>query len=1200
MSEPLLLTRAPLPLEARRHIAEECARFDRALGNGMKPRIEDCIPPDRSPEECRELLKALLEVEVYYLRQAGSTVDPDDYVCRFPGHADVIQEALLGSALLTTSDAGPPRPANGGRWPSVPGYVILSELGRGGMGVVYQARHTALNRLVALKMIRGGDQASPEDLARFRREAESVARLRHPNIVQIYEVGECDGLPYFSLELCRGGSLADRLRHGPLQPRTAAAVVAQLARAMQAAHEHNIIHRDLKPSNVLLAEDLEMPLGDCPVKVSDFGLAKQLDVSGHTEPGQVVGTPSYMSPEQAAGKGLEVSAATDVYSLGAVLYACLTGGPPFQGATSFDILRQVVCDEPVPPSRLNRLCPRDLETICLKCLRKRPAERYASARQLAEDLRRHLEGRPVLARRAGRLERLVKWARRSPAQALAVAAAAAFVLALIGALSAQVRLLARNLEESRRRDGLRERAEELYFGAKHKEKGGDWVGAARDAGAALELIKREPAFADFPLREQLADLQARAREGLADARLRAESRDRLARLTASGGDAVFFGTLASGLELPDSLARTRRAVADGLALFGVSADNDGPPAADARFYTPGQVALIADACYELLLIDAEVLARPNVGEPAGAWHGRLRQSLQLLDRADRLRPGTPVRAGLARRADYLELLGEADAARQARQAADQTPPSLAADYFLLGMGHYAREEFRQAMGPLTEALRIQPGHYGAEYVLAVCRLWEGQPQEAKAGLDRCLGQRPDFPWPRLLRGTAEMKLREFKAAGDDFEAVLRTPPDETATYVALVDRGVLAMQEGLWDKAVADLRQAIALRPDDMAAYVNLALTYRQQAEVPPLRVCALLLTPQGAYALPALDAHRRPALAEAVAVLDEAIRRRPQVARLYHERARFHLLRDDPTTARADFVRAIALAPNAGAASTLPDDLIELGRLLQREGKHAEALKVYDTVLGLRPHQADALRLKAESLLVLRRFPEAGATLDRYLATTAAAGRALAQAQKRAEALKARGLVHVEQNDFRAAIDSYTLALSLMRDPDTLGLRGWAYLAFGAAPLALPDFEEALGLRPGSADPLLGRASARVKQAKVKEALADAEEGLRNGRNGPNPSRMFYLAARVYSQAASRLRDPAARPDLDSAAQCEARAVELLRSALARLPAAERVAFWHNYVRQDGDFNPIRSHGAMRALEDDLARPGRDLPPADRRVNQR
>jgi tetratricopeptide (TPR) repeat protein len=322
------------------------------------------------------------------------------------------------------------------------------------------------------------------------------------------------------------------------------------------------------------------------------------------------------------------------------------------------------------------------------------------------------------------------------------------------------------------------------------------------------------------------------------------------------------------------------------------------------------------------------------------------------------------------------------------------------------------------------------------------------------------------------------------------------------------------------------------------------------------------------------------------VAVLDEAVRRRPQVARLYHERAQLHLLRDDLGAARADLFRAIRLAPNTGAASTGPDDLIQLGRLFQREGKDAEAVKVFETVLDLSPGKTDALRLMADSLRRLRKFPEAGAALDRYLATAPAVG--WEQARKRAEALQARGVIYVEQNDFRAALESYAQALSLTRDPDTLTLRGWAYLAFGAAQPALRDFEEALELRPGSADPLLGRASARVKQGKMKEALADAEEGLRKGQT---TYRMFYLAARVYSQAASRLRDPAAgaRPGLDVAAPYEARAVELLRSALALVPAGERADFWRNYVQLDGDLNPIRSHRAMRALEDDLGRPDRD-----------
>jgi serine/threonine-protein kinase len=303
--------------------------------------------------------------------------------------------------------AQPPDPAV----PSVPGYDLVGELGRGGMGVVYQARQVALNRVVALKMVLAGGHASPEELARFRSEAEAVARLQHPNIVQIHEVGEVGGLPYFSLEFCPGGSLAQRLNGTPLVPKQATELIETLARAMHAAHEAGVVHRDLKPANVLLAAD------GAP-KVTDFGLAKRLDAAdGPTRSGAIMGTPSYMAAEQAAGDPAKICPATDVYALGAILYELLTGRPPFKAATSVETLRQVVEQEPVPPSRLNAQAPRDLETVCLKCLAKSPARRYATAAALAEDLRRWRNGEPIAARPAGTLERAAKWARRRPAVA---------------------------------------------------------------------------------------------------------------------------------------------------------------------------------------------------------------------------------------------------------------------------------------------------------------------------------------------------------------------------------------------------------------------------------------------------------------------------------------------------------------------------------------------------------------------------------------------------------------------------------------------------------------------------------------------------------------------------------------------------------------------------------------------------------------
>jgi WD40 repeat protein/tetratricopeptide (TPR) repeat protein len=290
----------------------------------------------------------------------------------------------------------------------VAGYELLAELGRGGMGVVYQARQVRLKRLVALKMIRAGPYAAAQDRARFKAEAEAVARLHHPHVVQIYEVGDHGGLPFFSLEYAGGGSLATKLGGTPLSAREAAQLVATLAGAMHAAHESGVVHRDLKPANVLL-------MADGTPKITDFGLAKQLDAdSVQTQSGAVLGTPSYMAPEQAAGLGTAVGPAADTYALGAILYECLTGRPPFRAATVLDTLEQVRSQEPVAPSRLNPKVPRDLETIGLKCLHKEPKKRYATAEALADDLRRFLARLPIRARRVGIWERGFKAARRRP------------------------------------------------------------------------------------------------------------------------------------------------------------------------------------------------------------------------------------------------------------------------------------------------------------------------------------------------------------------------------------------------------------------------------------------------------------------------------------------------------------------------------------------------------------------------------------------------------------------------------------------------------------------------------------------------------------------------------------------------------------------------------------------------------------------
>jgi WD40 repeat protein len=357
------------------------------------------------------------------------------------------------AATLAPADSPASGPEPGG-FPTVPGYEILRELGRGGMGVVYQARQTKLGRVVALKMILSGAHAGPDDLARFRTEAEAIARLQHPNIVQVFEVGEHGGLPFFSLEFCPGGSLEKKLNGTPLPPREAAKLVEELARAMHAAHRENVVHRDLKPANVLLA-------ADGTPKITDFGLAKKLDEDGRTQSGAIMGTPSYMAPEQAGYKpdaqARGIGPAADVYALGAILYECLTGRPPFKAAAPLDTILQVVSDEPVPPTQLQSKTPRDLETICLKCLQKEPRRRYATAEALADDLRRWQTGEPIVARPVGRVERLAKWVKRKPAVAALVGVS---VLAAASLLAGGAFFTARLADEVKRAEGAEKAAKD--------------------------------------------------------------------------------------------------------------------------------------------------------------------------------------------------------------------------------------------------------------------------------------------------------------------------------------------------------------------------------------------------------------------------------------------------------------------------------------------------------------------------------------------------------------------------------------------------------------------------------------------------------------------------------------------------------------------------------------------------------------------
>jgi tetratricopeptide (TPR) repeat protein len=481
------------------------------------------------------------------------------------------QPADFDAACCAPTVRGPMRPAGRRMLPCRFGeYGLVEEIARGGMGIVYKARqHIGRGeRFVALKMIQAGRFASREAVERFRQEARAAATLDHSGIVAIYDVGEIDEQLYFTMPLLTGGSLEERMHEGPLPPRLAADVVRQVAQAVQHAHERGIIHRDLKPANVLLAHGTAEPHvaagymtpsdsgpwgsdATLVVRVTDFGIARTRE-SELSVTGQALGTPSYMPPEQARGQLEAISPASDVYGLGAILYCLLTGRPPFQAADPVETMDQVCTQEPVPPRTLNPQVPRDLETVCLKCLEKEPGKRYASAVAVADELRRWQAGEPITARPVGRIERAVKWVRRRPVVA---ALSAAVVLALVaGTAVSTLFAMAASRDAVKARSAMadadrqRRRAEEYYR-------------RVRDAMVQAVLKLESPAYRSVaqlrPLRGALAEEALRAYQLFIDD----NSSDPSVRFE-SGGAFLHIGELHDLRRQPEQAAEAyRKAVA---------------------------------------------------------------------------------------------------------------------------------------------------------------------------------------------------------------------------------------------------------------------------------------------------------------------------------------------------------------------------------------------------------------------------------------------------------------------------------------------------------------------------------------------------------------------------------------------------------------------------------------------------------------
>ena len=759
-----------------------------AIGPRVAELLEELHDSGRTPEEvCAESPELLPEVRERWRRVR-------------------LLEAELDAAFPAEGRELDPGPAAPGAapLPRIPGYEVERQVGRGGMGVVFRARHLRLNRVVALKLAIAGAYASPRERERFRREAEAVAALRDPHVVRIYDVGDSEGRPFYTMELVEGGNLAERAK--PLLPREAAALVRSLAGGVEAAHAAGIVHRDLKPANVLLE-------ADGTPKIADFGLSRRLDdATGLTLHGAVLGTPSYMAPEQAGGATAGPGTAVDVYALGAILYELLAGRPPHRAATPAETIRDVLHADPIPPSRLNPRVPRDLEIVCRRCLAKDPARRYPSAAALGADLGRFLDGEAIEAKPEGRAGRAWRRVARHPRLAATLAGATLLTAALAGV---SLRLAAEQAEAHRRATAERAALEGAaaadlrdltrLMGARA------WAGA----GAAAERLAGRLGEHGSPALLTALD---RARRDLAlVARLEAIRLDRA-------------GTTGGRFDHE----QTGRSYAGALREFGLGGADEAPEVVAARIRASGARLALVDA-----LDDWSVATPPgdrkdwllrtaglSEGGRGGDWAAAARDPASRRTRGalERLVEQAPV----ADRPVTLLLAVAEDLSR----AGGDPLPTLAriqaarpGDFWAnVSLGSVLAESGRYVEGLrfLQAALAIRPDAAIVANNLGRCLTDAGRPAEAIEYFRLGVRLDPSASSFRYNLGLALRTTREVDAAIEQIRAGLRSAPDDALLRAGLGD--CLASQARL-DEALAAYSVAIARDPRLATARMGMVAT---------------------------------------------------------------------------------------------------------------------------------------------------------------------------------------------------------------------------------------------------------------------------------------------------------------------------------------------------------------------------------------
>ena len=1095
--------------------------------------------------------------------------------------ASVTQIGLKGStqAGKTLATAGASKPAGKGpAMPEVPGYELLGELGRGGMGVVYRARQLGLNRMVALKMVLNS-QASESELDRFGLEARAVALVQHPNIVGVFDVGEYKGLPYMALEFVEGGPLDNRLKGEPQDPEFTARLMEQLCRAMGHAHSLNIIHRDLKPANILLTKE------DLP-KVTDFGLAKEMDADdGHTRAGSIMGTPSYMPPEQAEGKAKELTGLADIYSLGAMLYEFLTGRPPFKGRTLLETLEHVRKKEPVPPLDLNPGTPLDLQTIALKALEKDPAKRYQTANEMADDLAAYRRGDPIKARPISRLQKTVKWARRNKALASLAGMGAAFLLVVMAgsiALNAAYGVAERgrkalqdqiNAGRDSGRDalqaGLAAKTERRFDDARLSLEGGlsnlETIAAGAVGGANADA---EAELAD--LKHELETVLVEVRQHLAT--------DQLLRNFDKKYDSAIFSHMNTlGLDPQAARDESRSQVSQAFALVNLDTEKNPPEPVFDQFFREEERGHIRQRCGELMVVLADTFADEK----------QVAEAIALLEKANSLIPldkllhlklarynligakkGNPTELALADKNYKAELeLAKAGKAR------------TSLEWFLVGDEYFKERKYNEATASFREALLLDPQQFWSQYFLAVIALNDKNYMGAYSGFLVARALKPDFPFTDVMLAVSENKQERFDEARILFDRV-QGKVGETAIF--LVNRAASRFDEAESLVAKGNLEGAGKLY---RAAEADLQTSLKNFSTRQARANLATILTRLGKDA-------------DAEALLRKLVEKSPNedsaswanLARLVEKRAG-----KDPQLLQesaAAYQQASVLELNKEKKADLA---VAAGKLLLQAGNFEGGRARLNEAVDADPKNAAAyLQLANLRFVQGMGMRKADPAQRETLAEAATAFRTyldLDTSRKevdrlnQAMAYERLGTLQARRGDMVSALASQTRAVELdPKAPSIRRVRGWNLMNQWRS-AALADFEEGLVANPSPDDRVdmhLGRGYLLAQKGDIPGALADLKQIELMSKDKPmNMLNSATILAQVAAQQrkAGGLRSEAADKTVEAMAT-------LISQCLEKVPAQSRSTIWTRYRADDG-YDPVRELDAFKALDKKF------LPPA-------